>query len=159
MTDIWDTPELKIATDYIKFEEPGDTVVGEVLDIRIHHWNDGTTSPQLLLLVDGEEKSLTAGQYQLKAKLAELRPQVGDTIRVVFDGIEKRAGGKTLKLFSLDVKRANGVANAAATATATPAPAAAPAAPAADPLAGLTEEQRAAVLALGKPIDNDKPPF
>ncbi len=151
MTDIWDTPELKIATDYIRFEEPGDTVVGEVLDIRIHHWNDGTTSPQLLLLVDGEEKSLTAGQYQLKAKLAELRPQVGDTIRVVFDGIEKRAGGKTLKLFSLDVKRANG--------NATAAPAAAPAAPAADPLAGLTEEQKAAVLALGKPVDNDRPPF
>lgn len=155
MTDIWDTPELKIATDYIRFEEPGDTVVGEVLDIRIHHWNDGTTSPQLLLLVDGEEKSLTAGQYQLKAKLAELRPQVGDTIRVVFDGIEKRAGGKTLKLFSLDVKRAN----ATATAAPAPAPAAAPAAPAADPLAGLTEEQRAAVLALGKPIDNANPPF
>jgi hypothetical protein len=40
-----------------------------------------------------------------------------------------------------------------------PAPAAAPAAPAADPLAGLTEEQRAAVLALGKPIDNANPPF
>jgi hypothetical protein len=55
--------------------------------------------------------------------------------------------------------RRNGVASAAATATATPAPAAAPAAPAADPLAGLTEEQRAAVLALGKPIDNANPPF
>jgi hypothetical protein len=159
MTDIWDTPELKIATDYIRFEEPGDSVVGEVLDIRIHHWNDGTTSPQLLLLVDGEEKSLTAGQYQLKAKLAELRPQVGDTIRVVFDGIEKRAGGKTLKLFSLDVKRASGVSLGGVPATATPAPAAAPAAPAADPLAGLTEEQKAAVLALGKPVDNANPPF
>ena len=159
MTDVWDDPDLKIATDFVKFTDPGDSVVGEILSIRIHRWDDGSTSPQLMLLVDGEEKSLTAGQYQLKAKLAELRPQVGDTIRVVFDGIEKRAGGKTLKLFSLDVKRANGVASAAATATATPAPATAPAAPAGDPLAGLTEEQRAAVLALGEPIDNANPPF
>jgi hypothetical protein len=155
--NVWDSPDLKVSSDYVKFVDPGDSVVGEVLDIRIHHWDDGSASPQLMLLVDGEEKSLTAGQMQLKAKLAEQRPQIGDTIRVVFDGVEKRAGGKTLKLFSLDVKRANGNANA--TATARPAPAAAPATPAADPLAGLTEEQRAAVEALNaKPLD-DAPPF
>lgn len=136
MNDIWDDPDMKIATDFVKFTDPGDSVTGEVLGIKIHRWEDGSTSPQLLLMVDGEEKSLTAGQYQLKAKLAELRPQAGDTLTVEFTGIQKRPGGKTLKEFDVVVTRAG-------------ARLAAPAAPAAaDPLAGLTPEQRAAVEAL-----------
>lgn len=143
MTDIWDDPELKVTDEYVKFENVGDAVSGTVLSISIHRWDDGSTCPQLLLDVDGEEIMLTAGQTRLKRALAEQRPQVGDTISATLTEIEKRAGGKTLKHFDVEVTRGG----------AKPKPAAEPAED--DPLASLTPEQRAAVAALAK----NKTPF
>lgn len=146
MTSIWDTPELAQSDDYIKFDQIGDTVTGRIIDSRIHRWDDGKVSPQLLLDVNGEEKNLTAGQVRLKAALAEQRPEPGDTITVTLTDIERRSGGKTLKHFDVKVVRGGNVA-----ATAAPAAAAAPAAPAATPeaAAALTDEQKAALAALG----------
>lgn len=143
MTDIWDDPELKVTDEYVKFENVGDAVSGTVLSISIHRWDDGSTCPQLLLDVDGEEIMLTAGQTRLKRALAEQRPQVGDTISATLTEIEKRAGGKTLKHFDVEVTRGG----------AKPKSAAKPAED--DPLASLTPEQRAAVEALAK----NKAPF
>lgn len=145
MTDIWDDPELKVTDEYIKFENVGDGVSGKVLGISVHRWDDGSTCPQLLLDVDGEEVMLTAGQTRLKRALAEQRPQVGDSITATFTEEEKRPGGKTLKHFDLQVTRGG----------ATPAAKAAPKPADDDPLAALTPAQRAAVLALGK----DDPQF
>jgi hypothetical protein len=45
---------------------------------------------------------------QLGAKLAEARPAVGDTLSINFVGVEKRAGGKTLKQFTVAVVRGTG---------------------------------------------------
>lgn len=135
MTSIWDDPELAVAGDYIKFDTIGDTVTGTVLAARIHRWDDGTVSPQLLLDVDGEEKALTAGQVRLKAALAEQRPEVGDTLTVTLTDIEKRAGGRTLKHFTVDVARGGGKKAAAS-------------APAAGDKPELTAEQAAAIAAL-----------
>lgn len=145
MTDIWDDPELRVTDDYVKFENVGDSVTGKVLAISVHRWDDGSTCPQLLLEVDGEETNLTAGQTRLKRALSEQRPQVGDVITATFTEEEKRPGGKTLKHFDLQVVRGGGTA-----------PAKAAAKPAEDdPLASLTPEQRAAVEALAK----NKAPF
>lgn len=140
MTSIWDDPDMKVADDYIKFENPGDTVTGRIIAARIHRWDDGSASPQLLLDVDGEEKSVTAGQVRLKAALAEQRPEPGDVITITFTDLEKRPGGKTLKHFDVSVDRKGG---------------AAPAAPAATEEAvtldqsSLSDEQKAALKALG----------
>lgn len=101
---IWDNPEMKVGGDYIKFEEVGDTITGTVLSVGAHRWDDGSVSPQVLLqTADGEEKTITAGQIRLKAALAEKRPEVGDTLTVKYTELEKRAGGKTLKHFEVDV--------------------------------------------------------
>lgn len=106
MPDIWDDPDMKVGGDYIKFNEPGDTAIGEVLHIGKKQWDDGSVAPTLLLRCDdGEERTVTAGQVQLKAQLAEKRPQVGDRVRIEFTEVEKRAGGKTLKHFKVDVKK------------------------------------------------------
>lgn len=134
---IWDDPDMRVGGDYIKFDQVGDTVTGTILASRIHRWDDGTASPQLLLDVDGEEKSLTAGQVRLKAALAEKRPENGDTITVTLTDIEKRSGGKTLKHFDVQVTRAGG----------TPPAAAAPAVSLDE--ANLSDEQKAALAALG----------
>jgi hypothetical protein len=149
-TSIWDDPEIKAGGEFVKFENVGDAVSGSVTAIRAHRFDDGKVVPQVLLVTDdGEERTMTAGQVQLKAKLAEQRPEAGDHIKVTLANIEKRAGGKTLKHFDVEVTRGNGSAAPAATA---PVQEAAPvAAPAVDPaaaaaaLANLTPEQRAAL--------------
>lgn len=102
---IWDDPEVKAGGDFVTFAEVGDSVAGEILAITKHTWPDGKVSPQLYLSTDDGERTLTAGQVQLKAKLAEVRPAVGDRIRIELTDIERRSGGKTLKHFSVQVKK------------------------------------------------------
>jgi hypothetical protein len=135
---IWDDPELKINSDYIKFETPGDNATGTIVAIRAHKFDDGNVVPQIILNTADGEKIVTAGQMQLKAMLAEKRPNVGDHIKITFTEVEKRSGGKTLKKFDVQV---------GATATA------APAATAGDSGAGgYTPEQIEAMKLLGMEI-------
>ena len=105
---VWDTPELQTSSDYIKFENAGDTVTGTVVNISAHKWDDGSVSPQILLQTGEGQQTVTAGQVRLKALLAEKRPEVGDTLTITHTGIEKRAGGKTLKLWTVEVLRGGG---------------------------------------------------
>lgn len=132
---IWDDPELRSSDDYVKFDAVGDTVTGKIIAVKKHTFDDGKAVPQLLLDVDGDEKTLTAGQVQLKAKLAELRPGAGDVITVTLSNIEKRSGGKTLKHFDVNV----GGAPAAVAPPVVDAQAAAAA------IANLTPEQKIAL--------------
>lgn len=137
---IWDNPDMKVNGDYIKFDQVGDTVTGRVISVRAHKWDDGSVSPQLLLDVDGEEKTVTAGQIRLKAALAEKRPEEGDTLTITLADIEKRSGGKTLKHFDVAVVRDGDPAAA---------PAAAEAPAKTVNLDQLNPEQQAALKALG----------
>lgn len=143
---IWDSPELASGGDYIRFDQPGDSVTGTVIDIRLQRWDDGTVSPQLILDTDDGEKTVTAGQVRLKAALAEQKPEKGDRITITYTSMEKRAGGRTLKHWDVSVIRAGDPAAAKPAA-----PAAAPQPPAAAPAAanGLNPEQQAALKAAG----------
>lgn len=135
---IWDDADLKTNDDYVKFDNVGDGVTGKIISIRKHTFDDGKVVPQILLDVAGEEKTLTAGQIQLKAKLAELRPGVGDVLSVALSDIEKRSGGKTLKHFTVTV----GGAPAAVAAVSAPAVDTQAAAAA---IANLSDEQKVAL--------------
>lgn len=137
---IWDNPDMKVNGDYIKFDNVGDTVTGKVISVRAHKWEDGSVSPQLLLDVGGEEKTVTAGQIRLKAALVEKRPEEGDTLTITLADIEKRSGGKTLKHFDVSVTRAGDPAG-------NQTPAEAPANTV--NLDQLNPEQQAALKALG----------
>lgn len=109
---LWDDPELRSGGEFVKFEQPGDTVAGTITAIKKHRFDDGNVVPQIYLTTDdGEERTLTAGQVRLKAALAEQRPDVGDHLTVTYERQEKRAGGKTLKHFAVSVRR--GVASKA----------------------------------------------
>lgn len=104
---VWDDPTIKPTNDYIKFENPGDSVSGEILAVGIHQFEDGKRAAKLVIRKDnGDEVTLTAGQVQLAAKLADVRPETGDHVSITYVRSEKRAGGKTLKHFEVDVKRA-----------------------------------------------------
>jgi len=100
---IWDDPEMRIASDYAKFEQIGDSVSGTVTGVFVHRFDDGNAVPKIMLDTADGEIALTAGQVRLKAALSEKRPDIGDTLTVRLAEIEKRAGGKTLKHFDVDV--------------------------------------------------------
>lgn len=148
-TSIWDDPEIKAGGEFVKFEDVGDTVAGTITAVRAHRFDDGKVAPQVLLLTDdGEERTMTAGQVQLKAKLAEQRPEAGDHIKVTLSNVEKRAGGKTLKHFDVVVTRGDGTPAAAPAFTPEPQPAPVPSTgqeAALAALAALTPEQKAAL--------------
>lgn len=150
---IWDDPDLRVGGEFFKFDNVGDSISGTINAVRAHRFDDGSVAPQVMLTTDdGEEKTVTAGQVRLKAALAEQRPEAGDRITITFTENEKRAGGKTLKHFNVDVTRGGGAAPAEAPAQAASAPA--PAAQQEQPvdqaalaaaLGNLTPEQKAAL--------------
>lgn len=158
---IWDDPDLRVGGEFFKFDNVGDSIAGTINAVRAHRFDDGSVAPQVMLTTDdGEEKTVTAGQVRLKAALAEQRPEAGDRITITFTENEKRAGGKTLKHFDVNVARGGtppGAAPAPVAAAPVPAQAAVAPAPAAqqeqpvDPaaltaaLGNLTPEQRAAL--------------
>lgn len=143
---VWDDPELKVGGEFVTFENSGDTVSGVITAVRSHRFDDGKVVPQILLVDDetGEDRTMTAGQIRLKVALAEQRPEAGDHLTVTMTGIEKRAGGKTLKLFDVAVNRGGAPAKPAVSAKTQPKAKVDPDAAAAA-LANLTAEQRTAL--------------
>ena len=111
---IWDDPELNSSSDFIKFDTEGTTVIGTVTSVSMHTFDDGSRVPKLTLTTKDGDKTLTAGQAQLKALLKEKRPEAGDTITITYVRSEKRAGGKPLKHFTVDVAKGGATAPAAA---------------------------------------------
>ena len=108
---IWDEADMRPDSNYVKFESVGDKCVGTIDGIAIHTFQDGKRAPKLYIRDDdGEVATLTAGQFELKTKLAELRPEVGDRIAIVYTSQERLEGGKTLKRFDVQVKRNGGAA-------------------------------------------------
>lgn len=111
----WDG--LASSDGFAKWTEPGDAVKGTVVEVGVGQDINGNDAPQILVeQSDGEVITITASQAQLRSKLLEARPKVGDTIAVMFTDVEKRAGGKTLKCFDVAVKGGDGTPPAAAAA-------------------------------------------
>lgn len=91
--DIWDDPDLQLGT-YVKFEHAGDSVSGGITAIDKTSFTDTKTKqvkvvPQLFITTDdpdhngtSEDVILTAGQVDLRLKLLEARPAVGDHIYI-----------------------------------------------------------------------------
>ena len=106
--------------DFISFKEVGDSVVGIIKVIRTAKDFNGNPCPELVLDVDGEEKTVTAGQVLLKAALAEKAPQVDDKIRIVYSGVgDAKPGRAPAKQFTVDVKTGSKPVQAARAAAAT----------------------------------------
>jgi hypothetical protein len=112
-----------------RFETAGDSIVGEITEIRIATMADGVRMPALTIKTDdGTEWSLLASQIGLQRALSTHRPATGDTIAIVFTGesTDVKPGKSPAKLFDVQVKRGD--------ETPAPAPAPAAAAPSASSL-------------------------
>ena len=92
--------------DRFKFTTIGDTITGVITAAKVIT-SDYGRAPLLTITIDDVSRDVIVGQAQLRAKIADKRPQVGDTIRLAYTGTEDRGGGKTLKLFSVDVKKSD----------------------------------------------------
>ncbi len=104
----FDWNEYKSTGDWVTFDSVGDKVVGQVLAIRVGKDFNGQPCPELVLRTDEGDKTLTAGQKVLKARLAEEQPQVGDRIAVVYSGVGDAKPGKApAKLFDVEVQRSD----------------------------------------------------
>ena len=102
----WD--EYKSTGDWITFENVGDKAVGQILAIRVGRDFNGQPCPELVIRTEEGDKTLTAGQKVLKARLAEEAPQAGDRIAIVYSGVGDAKPGKApAKLFDVQVQRAN----------------------------------------------------
>jgi hypothetical protein len=115
MSGFWDDPNIAPESgDFVKFDNIGDKAEGRVASMTTKTFpNDKggqDVVPQLVLVgEDGTEKTLTAGAFDLRKKLIEARPDIGDWVRVTFIGRDGKA-----KKYSVDVKRLEGAAKAAA---------------------------------------------
>jgi hypothetical protein len=115
---IWDDPDIKAATssgEYKKWETVGDNVVGKILAISPKGGSNFDGDPCPLVVIegdDGEEVKITLAQANLVRTVAAARPEVGDRVAIVFTDVEKLDGGRTLKKFTCEVKRATEVAAA-----------------------------------------------
>jgi len=148
---LWDDKEVVSSGNFVKFENPGDTVTGRITAMRKQVFESTGNVAAVLELTkdDGTDVTLTAGQVQLKNKLAEIRPEVGDKITVTFTQSERRDGGKTLKHFDVTVDRGAGAPAAASPPPFVPTETAAPAAAVAQPAAnGLDPAALQAAMAM-----------
>lgn len=101
--------------DFVKWENAGDSVAGDLVEVRAGTNMAGDAVPEWVIRTDdGSDRVVTCSQAQLRSKAFELRPVVGDRIKVTFTRSEKRDGGKTLKHFTVDVVTGGAKGTAAA---------------------------------------------
>lgn len=106
MPGFWDDDEIRKAAEggqYVKLTEVGDTVEGEIVNLRKRAFDDRTA----IEITFDDDRMFTVGQVLLLRTMYELQPVNGETLRVVLADIEKR-GTKTMKLFRVELTRLDG---------------------------------------------------
>lgn len=102
---IWD----QFKGEYFKFNNPGDTVEGEAIAVRLGKDFKGEPCPELVVATPKGEKVVTAGQANLKVRLAEEQPEVGDDVKITYTGDgQAKPGQAAPKLFDVVVARGEG---------------------------------------------------
>lgn len=89
--------------EFVKFETVGDEVIGTITAIRTHTF-DVAKGEVVLLDIDpkdgGDSVTLSVDKVDLRFKIADLAPQVGDLLAVKFTGTERTPNG-TKKVFAV----------------------------------------------------------
>jgi len=111
MPNFWDDEEVQAAVtsgQFHKLTNVGDVVEGDIAKLDKRKFDEGTSKERTAIEITfADESILTAGQVKLMDTLVQLRPGVGDHIRIELADIEKR-GSKTLKSFKVTHTNADG---------------------------------------------------
>jgi hypothetical protein len=94
----------RYASTWVKFEEVGDQVAGNLLGVDEEVGQSGDVYPTLTLKNDEGERRVRASQFDLKQQLEAKDPQDGDWLEIELTGFEQVSKGK-MKRFRLDVTR------------------------------------------------------
>lgn len=93
---------------YIRWNDPGQQVVGTIVEMGVGNDINGNPCPQLTINTTDGDVIVTCSQAQLRSKVIEIHKtvtiRVGDKFAIVYTGNENRAGGKTLKCFDVSHK-------------------------------------------------------
>lgn len=92
--------------EFVKFEQIGDEIVGTIVAIRKHTFDKDKGEVVLLDIepkAGGEHVTLACDKVDLRIKLAEIGPQVGDLLAVKFVDTERTPNG-TKKVFAVKHK-------------------------------------------------------
>jgi len=115
MSDIWEDPALAGAMaggDFVSFKNPN-SVVGTFLSIDPTAGTDfnGKECPLVVIETDdGETVKITVGQAGLKSALWDAKPRPGDRTAIGWDGETIKVDKGDMKVFTVEVKRAEEVA-------------------------------------------------
>lgn len=103
MTD-WE--QFDTASNYIKFTEPGEEVVGTIREIRVGSDFNQNKVPELILDTPLGQRTLTVVHAMLKAALVAEAPEVGDRVKITFTGLgTPKPGRQAPRLYTVEVKR------------------------------------------------------
>lgn len=100
----WDDPQIATRTlEFVKFVEPGQKVEGQIIRLRkVQNYDKTAFVPQLSIRPEhGGTKVVSCENYDLRSKVAGLRPVKGDFISITFVGTETLDNGNTLKRFEV----------------------------------------------------------
>ena len=95
------------AGNFMKFDDVGDEIAGDVIGKGIDDDFNGNPVPSLTIRMDDEEvMTVTAGWANLRAQLLAAKPQVGDRIKITFTHEEPptQKGRSPKKVFDVKVK-------------------------------------------------------
>jgi hypothetical protein len=103
----WQDFERPTGGDYNRWkpETEGDQINGIITAIRVATMPDGNKYPSLTIDKGGDKYEVLVSQTQLLRLVAEKKPNVGDTINIIFTSVEKLSGNKTLKHFEVTVTK------------------------------------------------------
>lgn len=108
--NFYDDPDLAVPEgSFVKWDEPK-TVVGTIKSRSKGTDYDG--KPAAVFSIeqdDGEVVSVTASTYRLKKESAEQKWNVGDRVAIQYLGTEDLGGGRSVKNFEVETKKAEAV--------------------------------------------------
>lgn len=100
-------------SDVIKFNTVGQEVDAKILEIEPYTgMNNNKCFKYMLLLNDGRRASLICSQTDLKQKLADVAPQVGDQIHIKYIQDKHVGQPEPMKVFEVGVKSGEAAAPA-----------------------------------------------
>lgn len=108
MADLFDWgPHKGGSGEFVKFENTGDKVVGTIVAIRLHTFDEKKGPVPLIDLDTGAEDTLTLAvdKVDLRRQIGELEPQVGDKLGVEYVQNERTPSG-TKKVFKIQHRAA-----------------------------------------------------
>jgi hypothetical protein len=89
---------------FVKFNEIGDKIRGEIVDIQEGRDFNGNPAPMLVIHTDEGERRWTVGQAYPQRRLAEIQPQIGWEIEACYEGdTEGRPGQNPAKRIEIKV--------------------------------------------------------